>query len=208
MKTTSLDSQYARARSAALHYLARREHSAYELATKLTRRYTAAVVGSLVDELTENGELQFCAFESIARNINRLKENSNLTVTPQGYAAIGPLDWLAFNTVDGKTSDVRVRKAIAYAIDKNFILKAIMLGTAQDAKTGIYPGGPNYEPNVEAYDVDLDKANKILENDESDMFAMARAFLSNPRWVWDAADILGTEIETPNQYARRFKKSI
>ena len=26
------------------------------------------------------------------------------------------------------------------------------------------------------------KANKILENDESDMIAMARAFLSNPRW--------------------------
>ena len=52
------------------------------------------------------------------------------------------------------------------------------------------------------------KANKILENDESDMIAMARAFLSNPRWVWDAADILGAEIETPNQYARRFKKSI
>ena len=52
------------------------------------------------------------------------------------------------------------------------------------------------------------KANEILENDESDMIAMARAFLSNPRWVWDAADILGAEIETPNQYARRFKKSI
>ena len=52
------------------------------------------------------------------------------------------------------------------------------------------------------------KANKILEYDESDMVAMARAFLSNPRWVWDAADILGAEIETPNQYARRFKKSI
>ena len=112
----------------------------------------------------ENGEIQFSAFESIARNINRMKENSNLTVTPEGYAAIGPLDWLAFNTAEGKTSDVRVRKAIAYAIDKNFILNAIMLGTAQDARTGIYPGGPNYEPNVETYDLDIDKANKILDD--------------------------------------------
>ena len=56
--------------------------------------------------------------------------------------------------------------------------------------------------------VDPIKANKIIENDESDMIAMARAFLSNPRWVWDAADILGAEIETPNQYVRRFRKSI
>ena len=39
------------------------------------------------------------------------------------------------------------------------------------------------------------KANKILENDESDMIAMARAFLSNPRWVWDAADILGLKLK-------------
>ena len=69
MKTTSLDSQYARARSAALHYLARREHSAYELATKLARRYKTAVVGPIVDELTENGELSDRRFaESLVRS--------------------------------------------------------------------------------------------------------------------------------------------
>ena len=38
------------------------------------------------------------------------------------------------------------------------------------------------------------KANKIIENHESDMIAMARAFLSNPRWVWDASDILGDSL--------------
>ena len=69
MKTTSLDSQYARARSAALHYLARREHSAYELATKLARRYKTAVVDPIVDELTENGELSDRRFaESLVRS--------------------------------------------------------------------------------------------------------------------------------------------
>ena len=69
MKTTSLDSQYARARNAALYYLARREHSAEELATKLTRRYTTAVVGSIVDELTENGELSDRRFaETLVRS--------------------------------------------------------------------------------------------------------------------------------------------
>ena len=29
------------------------------------------------------------------------------------------------------------------------------------------------------------------------MVAMARAFLSNPRWVWDAAKVLSYEIEDP-----------
>ena len=56
-------------RSAALHYLARREHSAYELATKLARRYGPAVVGSIVDELIENGELSDRRFaETLVRS--------------------------------------------------------------------------------------------------------------------------------------------
>ena len=69
MKTTSLDSQYARARSAALHYLARREHSAHELAKKLIRRFRTNVVGPIVDELTENGELSDRRFaETLVRS--------------------------------------------------------------------------------------------------------------------------------------------
>ena len=47
------------------------------------------------------------------------------------------------------------------------------------------------------------KANDIIINKEADMVAMARAFLSNPRWVWDAAKVLNEEIEVPPQYARR-----
>ena len=49
--------------------MARREHSAYELATKLARRYKTAVVGPIVDELTENGELSDRRFaESLVRS--------------------------------------------------------------------------------------------------------------------------------------------
>ncbi len=112
----------------------------------------------------ENGEIHMTSFESLARNINRLKKNENLTATPEGYAAIGPLDWLAFNTAAGKTADVNVRRAIAYAIDRNFILNAIMLGTAEEAKTGIHPGSPLSSGDVEAYDLDIDKANQILDD--------------------------------------------
>ena len=47
------------------------------------------------------------------------------------------------------------------------------------------------------------KANDIVISQAADMVAMARAFLSNPRWVWDAAKILNHDIEVPPQYARR-----
>jgi peptide/nickel transport system substrate-binding protein len=62
----------------------------------------------------ENGELHMATFENVVRNIARMKENENLTVTDEGYAAIGALNWLAFNTgSEGPLSDKRVRQAIA-----------------------------------------------------------------------------------------------
>jgi len=111
----------------------------------------------------ENGEIQMGAFESLPRIINRLKKVENLTVTDKGYGGIGPLDWLAINTQRGPLKDVRVRKAIAYTVDKNFIMNALMQGTASDSRTGIHPDSPFYNGKVESYDVDLDKANALLD---------------------------------------------
>ncbi|MEP5155046.1 ABC transporter substrate-binding protein [Planktotalea sp.] len=110
----------------------------------------------------ENGELHMGAFESLPRIINRLKKVDSLTVTPDGYGAIGPIDWLAMNTTKGPLADVRVRKAIAYAVDKNFIHKALMQGTANDSTSGIHPDSPFYVAQ-EGYDVDLEKSAALLD---------------------------------------------
>jgi len=112
----------------------------------------------------ENGEIHLSTFEAVARDIKRLQKVDSLTATPEGYAAIGALDWLAFNTASGKTADVNVRKAIAYAVDRNFILNAIHLGIADEASSGIHPGSPLYNSDVETYALDLDKANKLLDD--------------------------------------------
>jgi 2,4-dienoyl-CoA reductase-like NADH-dependent reductase (Old Yellow Enzyme family) len=34
------------------------------------------------------------------------------------------------------------------------------------------------------------------------MVMLARGFLRNPRWTWDAADALGGDAFVPNQYLR------
>ena len=112
----------------------------------------------------DSGELQLSTFEQLPRDLNRLKKNADLNVSDAGYAAIGSIVWLAFNTKEGKTADPAVRQAIAYAVDRNFILKAIMLGTAAEAKTGIHPGSPFYDGSVNGYELDLDKANKMLDD--------------------------------------------
>ena len=48
-------------------------------------------------------------------------------------------------------------------------------------------------------------AEKVLQDNCSDMIALGRAFLTNPRWVWDAGNTLGIKIDVPKQYERRFK---
>ena len=111
----------------------------------------------------ENGEVFMSGFEQNPPDIQRLKKARAVIVTDQGYAAIGPLAWVAFNTVSGPTKDVNVRRAIAYAIDRDFINQKLMRGTAIPAKTGIHPGSPFYDPHVESYDLDLAKANRILD---------------------------------------------
>jgi len=112
----------------------------------------------------ESGEISLSIFEETPRDLARLKKSENLDVSAEGYSAIGSVVWLAFNTQNGKTADKRVRQAISYAVDRNFIVKALMLGTAAEAKTGIHPGSPFYAADSEGYDVDLDKANQILDD--------------------------------------------
>ena len=46
------------------------------------------------------------------------------------------------------------------------------------------------------------QAEKIIQNGEADVVAMARGMLYNPRWPWHAARELGAEITFPNQYLR------
>ena len=111
----------------------------------------------------ENGEIHLSAFESTPQDILHSKGVAHLTATDQGYAAIGPITWLAFNTKKEPTSDVRVRQAIAYAVDRNFLINAVMQGTSRPAYTGIHPDSIFHEPDVARYDLDIDKANAILD---------------------------------------------
>ena len=69
MKKTPVDSQYAKARNSALQYLARREHSTFELITKLFRRFDSVISNSIVEELSESGELSDKRFaETLVRS--------------------------------------------------------------------------------------------------------------------------------------------
>lgn len=111
----------------------------------------------------ENGEVHLSSFESNPAQVNNLKKASNVVVTDKGYAAIGPLQWLAFNTKHKPLDDVRVRKAIAYAVDRDYIVNGIMQGIATPAFGPITRTSPLALDSIERYNLDLAKANALLD---------------------------------------------
>ena len=111
----------------------------------------------------ERGEVDAMPIFDSLREVKRLSGDKNLVVTNKGYAGIGSLDWVAFNTGKKPFDDVRVRQAAAYAIDRNFFAKVIMMGLVTPSATPITPFSPFYTKDVNMYDVNLEKAKKLLD---------------------------------------------
>ncbi|SLN36896.1 Heme-binding protein A precursor [Falsiruegeria litorea R37] len=110
----------------------------------------------------ENGEADMYPFMAGSQEIKRLEKAEHLGVTTDGYAAVGPINWLAFNTASEKLSDVRVRQAIAYAVDREFITKALHRGVSAPQRGPIIESSPFFDETIPAYDVDLDKAKALM----------------------------------------------
>ena len=111
----------------------------------------------------ERGSVQMLPFLTVPSELKRLADNKQIALTPKGYEGIGALNWLAFNLERKPVSDLKVRQAIAYAIDKNFVTKALMGGFAKPADGPIAPGGPYSSTDVNRYPLDLKKAAALLD---------------------------------------------
>lgn len=69
--------------------------------------------------------------------------------------------YLALNEAKAPWNDVRVRQAIAYAIDRDAILKAVSYGTAAENQLAI-PEQSFWYTKYDTYSTDLDKATSLL----------------------------------------------
>lgn len=50
--------------------------------------------------------------------------------------------------------------------------------------------------------VNPEQAEQVIASGQADSVALARAFLDNPHWPYEAAQVLGAELKYPPQYAR------
>lgn len=112
----------------------------------------------------DRGELHLVPLLAGVRDIARAERTDTAIVTDKGYEGVGAITWLAFNTQRAPFDDKRVRQALCFAADRDAILKRLMGGKARPATGPIVESSPFYEPAVETYKVDLDKANALLDD--------------------------------------------
>jgi peptide/nickel transport system substrate-binding protein len=108
----------------------------------------------------EAGEFDVGGYASV---INAEKVLNNPDLVTYGEAnGVGSLNHLQFNMSNDIIGDLRVRQAIAYTIDRDFVINSLHQGQTVELLGGIHPSSPFYNPNVERYDVDLDKARALV----------------------------------------------
>jgi peptide/nickel transport system substrate-binding protein len=72
--------------------------------------------------------------------------------------------FFAINHSNAKFADVRVRQALAHAIDRESVIENILKGTGEVSTGPINPLLANfYNPDVTVYDYDMDRAAALLE---------------------------------------------
>ncbi len=111
----------------------------------------------------ERKDIDMFPFVSNITEVLRLQKLTHVNIERKGGEAIGPLGWVAFNLKKKPLDDVRVRQAISYAIDRDFITKKLHSGLTKAATGPIAPGSPFYTDQVEHYKLNLERANKLLD---------------------------------------------
>ncbi len=120
----------------------------------------AAVAAAL-----EADQIQLAAFSAVPlADLARIGKVPHIRVIPEGYEGITYQLTVEINHRRKELADVRVRRAIAHAIDRQFVVDTIFLGYAKTS-TGPIPRFDTqfYDPNVAATPFDPKKANAILD---------------------------------------------
>jgi peptide/nickel transport system substrate-binding protein len=117
----------------------------------------------------ENGEIQYGAFGAIPNiDVPRLEAMDGIAVTTKGYEYFAPIMQLQFNTEAKPFDDPAVRRAVATAMDRDFVIENIWFGFGKPATGPIssnFAKSGLYTDQVPSFDVDdrIAEANRILD---------------------------------------------
>lgn len=106
----------------------------------------------------QSGQLDI-AISLTADDVPLLERGGDTAYIDVGHGVSG----LTFVTVkDGPISDVRVRQALNYAVDKDAIAQVLFGGHTPTAGQPVPRNAPGYDPNIKPYPYDPDRARALL----------------------------------------------
>jgi peptide/nickel transport system substrate-binding protein len=117
----------------------------------------------------ESGEAHIAGFGAIPySDVKALEAKPNLAATTRGYEMQSPIVSLDFNTRKPPFDNVKVRQAVAYALNRQFVIDNIWFGFGKPSTGPIssnFAVSGIYTPDVRNYNVPNGKeiANKLLD---------------------------------------------
>ncbi len=96
-------------------------------------------------------------------DVQRIAGMENTCITDKGWEYFGPHSWMWLNNREGPTSDVRFRKAVMYAMDREFARDALWNGLGKIANSPVSSSTRFHTDDVTEYAYDPDKARALLE---------------------------------------------
>ena len=113
----------------------------------------------------EANEIQLCAFSAVPlTDLRRLASMRGIAVIPGGYEGITYQLTVEINHRRPELADARVRRAIAHAIDRDYVVDTIFLGYAKSS-TGPVPRFDKqfYTDEVDVPEFDVARASALLD---------------------------------------------
>ncbi|PSS59938.1 ABC transporter substrate-binding protein [Ensifer sp. NM-2] len=112
----------------------------------------------------ETGEVQVSTANLPLTDIERLKANPNLVVDTDPAPYSPSIARAEFNLENKYLADIKVRHAIAHAVDKDFIVNTVYLGYATRLDGPVSADlAKFYTPDLPKYEFDPAKAEKLLD---------------------------------------------
>jgi peptide/nickel transport system substrate-binding protein len=124
------------------------------------------------------------------QRVSQLRDDDSL------HLAVTPSNdywYLALNEAKKPWSDVRVRQAVAYGIDRDAIVQATSYGTAAANQLAIPDGNPWHTP-YSTYSYNIDKARKLLDEAGVDSATMDMLVTSEYPETVTAAQIIADNL--------------
>ena len=144
----------------------------------------------------ERGEIDGYDFVD-SKDLTRIEGNSDLQLLDRPAFDLG---YLTINSARGPFSDARVRRAVAYGLDRNALAHSFARGRASVADEFVPPELFGYAPDVVRYPFDPAKAKALLR--------ASGLSLPVPLELWYPTGVSRPYLPDPQRAARIFSRSL